>query len=189
MSSPSDVSALLLLCIDLQPVFLKAVSPDGALERRCAFAIQAAAGLGIDALFTEQVPAKLGGTVAALTAHAPQATVFGKDTFSAFADPAIRSAVLDPRREHVLLCGLETSVCVYQTALDARATGLEVTLLSDCVGARRADDARVCLDALIRAGVHVLPSETVFYALLRDVKHPFFKAYTQLVKNHGDTGL
>lgn len=189
MSASPDLSTLLLLCIDVQPVFLQAVSPGGQLERRCAFALQAAAGLKIDALFTEQVPAKLGGTAPGLIAVSPHAPVFAKNAFSALADPHIRQAILERGREHLLLSGLETSVCVYQTALDARAAGLEVTLLSDCVGARRADDARVCLDALIRAGVHVLPSETVFYSLLRDTSHPFFKAYTQLVKNHGDTGL
>jgi hypothetical protein len=58
--------------------------------------------------------------------------------------------------------------------------------LSDAVGARRPDDARVCLDSLMRAGAHVLPSETVFYALLREVGHPFFRAYTQLVKQHSE---
>jgi hypothetical protein len=41
------------------------------------------------------------------------------------------------------------------------------------------------LAALTRAGAHVLPSESVFYALLGHVRHPFFKTYTQLVKSHG----
>jgi len=58
-------------------------------------------------------------------------------------------------------------------------------VLSDAIGARRPDDARTCLDALAAVGVHVLPSETVFYALLHDIGHPFFRAYTQLVKTHG----
>jgi hypothetical protein len=189
MSSSPDLSNLLLLCIDVQPVFLQAVSPGGQLQRRCAFALQAAAGLKIDILFTEQVPAKLGRTEAGLIALSPHAPVFAKNAFSALGDSNLRAAVLDRGREHLLLSGLETSVCVYQTALDARAAGLEVTLLSDCVAARRADDARVCLDALIRAGVHVLPSETVFYSLLHDTTHPFFKAYTQLVKKYSDSGL
>lgn len=184
-SAPSfNPSRLLLLCVDLQPVFLKAVAESARLQRRCAFAIQSAAGLGIPILFTEQVPQKLGGTAPEILALAPGAEVLGKDAFSALGDERIRSAMLAREPEHVLLCGLETSVCVYQTALDALSAGLQVTLLSDCVSARSSDDARVCLDALIRAGVHVLPSESVFYALLHDVKHPFFKAYTQLVKNH-----
>jgi len=53
------------------------------------------------------------------------------------------------------------------------------------VGARRPDDAATCLAALRHAGAHVLPSETVFYALLGDARHPFFRTYTQLVKSHG----
>jgi hypothetical protein len=69
--------------------------------------------------------------------------------------------------------------------LDALHAGLQVTLLSDAVGGRRPDDATACLAALRHAGAHVLPSESVFYALLRDVRHPFFKTYTQLVKSHG----
>jgi hypothetical protein len=58
-------------------------------------------------------------------------------------------------------------------------------VLSDAVGARRSEDAATCLAALRQAGAHVLPSETVFYSLLRDATHPFFKNYTKLVKSHG----
>ncbi len=180
----NDHRNLLLLCLDLQPPFLKAMHAPDVLQRRCAFAIQAAAGLGLDVLFTEQVPEKLGPTAPALLALLPTPVTLAKTAFSAFTDDAIRSAIETRRTEHILLCGLETPVCVYQTALDARAAGIEVTLLSDCLGARRPDDARVCLNALARAGAHILPSETVFYSLLRDVHHPFFRSFTQLVKQH-----
>lgn len=180
---PALPDNLLLLCLDLQPVFIRAIADSAIVQRRCAFAIQAATGLGLPVLFTEQVPQKLGGTAPELLALAPSASVHAKDTFSALADDNIRAKTRDV--EHLLLCGLETPVCVYQTALAALGAGLQVTLLSDAIGARRPDDARVCLDALVRAGVHVLPSESVFYALLHGVQHPFFKAYTQLVKSHG----
>lgn len=183
--TPPPPEDLLLLCLDLQPVFIRAMTDGAAVQRRCAFALQAATGLGLPVVFTEQVPAKLGGTAPELLALAPQAAVHAKDTFSAFGDERIRADLAARGTGHVLLCGLETPVCVYQTALAALGAGLQVTLLSDCVGARRPDDARVCLDALVRAGVHVLPSESVFYALLQGVSHPFFKTYTQLVKSHG----
>jgi nicotinamidase-related amidase len=177
-------ASLLLLCVDLQPVFLQAIAGNESVQRRCSFAIQAAIGLGLQVAFTEQVPQKLGGTSPALLQLVPSPTVFPKTTFSALADPAIREWIRSQRIEHVLLCGIETSVCVHQTALDALTAGTQVTLLSDCVGARRPDDAQVCIEALVRAGVHVLPSETIFYALLHHVKHPFFRPYTQLVKNY-----
>jgi nicotinamidase-related amidase len=176
----------LLVCVDMQPVFVRAIADGPRVQRRCEFALAAAQGLGLPVIFTEQVPEKLGGTAPELLALAPGAAIFGKTTFSALAAPAIRDAiVLQQGAEHLLLCGIETSVCVYQTAIAAIAEGLEVTILSDAIGARRADDARTCLDALARSGAHVLPAETVFYALLRDVSHPFFKGYTQLVKSHG----
>ena len=187
MSQPQtsdSPTGLALLCVDVQPVFLKVIADHENLERRCAFAIQAAIGLGIPVAFTEQVPDKLGGTSTALKALAPDAPAFPKTSFSALGDAAVRDWIASHEFEHLLLCGIETPVCVYQTALDALNANLQVTLLSDCIGARRNADASTCLDALIRSGIHVLPAETVFYSLLRNVSHPFFKAYTQLVKNY-----
>lgn len=174
----------LLLCLDLQPVFLRVMPHAGSLEKRCALALAAAVGLGLPVAFTEQVPQKLGGTLPALLALAPEAAVWPKSAFSALGDDAIHNAVLRQRNvQHLILCGIETPICVYQTAVAALTEGLHVTVLSDAVGARRDDDARTCLEALARGGVHVLPVETVFYSLLRDVSHPFFRPFTQLVKS------
>lgn len=175
----------ILLCVDMQPKFIAAVKHGFRIRRRCEFAVSAAVGLGIPVAFTEQVPLKLGNTAPELLHLAPQASVWGKNTFSALADEGIRGTLLRQRNiEHVLLCGIETPICVYQTAIAAIAEGLQVTIFADAVGARREDDARVCLDALARAGAHVLPTESVFYSLLREVSHPWFREYTKLVKLH-----
>ena len=177
----------LLLCLDLQPVFIGAIADGPKVLGRCQFAVAAARGLGIPTAFTEQVPQKLGSTDPSLLALVEAPQVHAKDTFSARAEGTPVCAALTGRDglEHLLLCGVETPICVYQTALDALHAGLAVTLLSDCVGARRPADAACCLEALARAGAHVLPSETVFYSLLGGTAHPFFKAYTRLVKQHG----
>ncbi len=171
----------------MQPKFVTAITDGTMVQRRCEFAVAAAQGLSVAVAFTEQVPEKLGGTAASLRALAPSAPVWAKQTFSALADDAIREAVLHTQRaRHLLLCGIETPVCVYQTAVAALAEDIQVTILSDAVGARRSDDAQTCLAALARAGAHVLPAESVFYALLRDIGHPFFRSYTQLVKNYAE---
>ena len=62
MAAPAPIPGVLLLGIDLQPVFLKAIADSESVQRRCAFAIEAATGLGIPVAFTEQLPRKLGGT-------------------------------------------------------------------------------------------------------------------------------
>lgn len=174
----------LLLCLDMQAPFVRVMAQPEALQKRCALAVAAAAGLGLPVAFTDQVPEKLGGTLPDLLRLAPQAAVWPKHAFSALADDAIHDALRHQRNvQHLLLCGIETPICVYQTAVAALTEGLHVTVLSDAVGARRESDARVCLEALARDGVHVLPTETVFYSLLRDVSHPFFRPYTQLVKS------
>jgi len=179
---PSDH---LLLCIDMQPVFVRAIADGATVQRRCALAVAASQGLGLPVIFSEQVPAKLGGTAEELRSLAPDAPAIAKDTFSALAAPEIHAAVAAHRPRHLLLCGLETSICVFQTALAAREASMEVTVLSDAVGARRPADAQVCLAELARHGVHVRPVESVFYVLVESVQHPFFKTYTQLVKSHG----
>ncbi len=178
------MSPPLLLCLDLQPVFLAAICDSQRVHWRCSFALETAGGLGLPVIFTEQAPARLGGTAEDLLKLCPQSLVMGKDAFSAFGDEAIagRLAALPTRR--LLLCGIETPICVYQTARDARAAGWQVTVLADCVGARRAADAATVLAHLERTGCEVLPVETVFYALLRNARHPFFRAFTALVKKY-----
>ena len=178
-------AAPLLLCIDLQPAFLAAIPDSQRVHWRCSFALEVAKGLGLPVLFTEQVPAKLGGTAEDLLALADKPVVLGKDAFSALGDKAIAARLKAGGAKHLLICGIETPICVYQTARDALQAGYQVTLLTDCLGARRADDATAVLAQLRHHGCTVLPAETVFYSLLRDAKHPFFRDYTKLIKKYG----
>lgn len=174
-----------LLCIDLQPAFLAAIGDCQRVLGRCSFALEVAKGLGLPVVFTEQVPAKLGHTAGDLLTLAEKPAIFGKDAFSALGDPKVSAHLKAGGTNHLLLCGIETPICVYQTARAARLAGYAVTLLSDCLGARRADDAATVLAQLRHDGCAVLPAETVFYALLHDAKHPFFRDYTKLVKKYG----
>jgi nicotinamidase-related amidase len=186
MPDTKPIEGALLLCLDLQPAFLGVVSNGPALIRRCEFAVSAARAVGMPIAFTEQVPEKLGRTDPTLLAMADPAEVHAKDTFSALgAGTPVRVALTGHRHiEHLVLCGVETPVCVFQTAVDALQAGITVTVLSDCVGARREADGRTCLESLARAGAHILPAETVFYTVLRGASHPAFKALTQLVKKY-----
>jgi nicotinamidase-related amidase len=187
MNTAAAHEGTLLICIDMQPVFVRAVADGATVLRRCQFALSAARGLGIGVAFTEQVPQKLGATDPVLLALVEAPEVHAKTEFSALAPAGpLASALAAGRRSgHVVLCGVETSVCVFQTASDALRSGLAVTVLSDCVGARREADARACLEALARSGAAVLPSETYFYSVLGSAAHPFFRAFTELVKHYG----
>ena len=173
-----------LLCIDMQPAFLTAIADKERLQAHCAFALAAATGVGLPVLFTEQVPAKLGGTAPDLLALCPTPEVLGKDSFSSFGNEKIAARLRASGAKQLYLCGIETPICVYQTARDAVKAGFHVTILADCVGARRASDAALVLANLTSIGCAVLPAETVFYGLLKSARHPFFRDFNALVKKH-----
>ncbi|MGF1485187.1 MAG: isochorismatase family protein [Opitutales bacterium] len=172
-----------LLVLDLQQPFLQAVVNNEALLQRCLFAAQAAGLLKIPVFATEQVPDKLGRSKDALRNLEPAPAFFAKTTFSAFGSEALVQALRTEDIQHLLVCGLETPICVYQTVLAARQHDFEVTVLSDCVSARRREDQAQILTALHHAGIPCLPAETIFYSLLRDAQHPAFRDFSNLVKH------
>lgn len=178
---------LVLLVIDMQASLLKSVDPDGILLKRVEFAVSVAKLLGIRVIFTEQVPEKLGPTVPALIEAAggsDKALVFPKTAFNALGAPGIDRVFADLSDSHLLLAGIETPICIYQTALDGLARDFQITLLSDCLGARREDDVAPVMRVFAGAGGTILPSETVFYSILNDAGHPQFRALNELVKQY-----
>ena len=187
MTAPVSPPGLALLMVDVQDAFLRALPAAGTpLTRRCAFVAAAAQLLHIPLALTEQVPAKLGPTNAVVReAAGPDAKVFAKSAFSAFGAEGLGEWLREQSATHLLVAGLETPVCVYLTVLDALAEDYEVTVLADATGGRRPDDFPPVWRLLESAGARLLPSETIFYSILRDATHPSFRDFTALVKQHG----
>lgn len=177
-------SRLALLVLDMQPAFLKAIEGSDVCLQRTLFAVKAAKLLGIRVFFTEQVPDKLGATDASLLEAAGEgAPVFGKTSFSAMRAEGVPAFLEDKGVEHLLIAGIETPICLYQTCVDAAQDDLDVTVLSDCATGRRAEDCMHVEQTLRENGTHWMPSETVFYSMLGDATHPLFKNFTKLVKD------
>lgn len=183
MSNP--IQHLGLLCIDLQDPFLNSIPDSEQLIRRCAFAIEAAKLLGVHIAVTEQMPDKLSPTTDSLRERLPANTpVFGKSAFSGLEAEGVDRWIESNQIDHLLLIGIETPICIYQTAVQAMGEDLGVTLLADCVSQRRLADREPVFQQLLAMDAHVLPSETIFYSLMGAANHPDFRAFTQLVKAH-----
>lgn len=183
MSDPVNHLALVLL--DLQSPFLDAMHEPEHLRRRTAFAVEAAGRLGCHLAYTEQSPEKLGPTEDRFLRLLPESAVrFPKSGFSAFRADGFSAWLRDNEIDHILLAGLETGICVYQTTVDALGEELGATVLSDCVGQRRPEDRDPVLRQLQAMEAPVLPSETVFYSLVGGAEHPAFRDFTRLVKNY-----
>jgi nicotinamidase-related amidase len=178
------LDAVALVVVDVQERLLPAMADPEVFTDRVAFSIEAAKLFGLKIIFTEQVPEKLGRTPPRLKMLAPKARVFSKSSFSAFQAKGIQDYLRDLNIYHLLICGLETGVCIYQTALQASDLELDVTLLSDGLTSRRPEDDAFVLPSLTRNGCHILPSETVFYSMVADAQNPRFRAYSELVKKY-----
>lgn len=173
-----------LLVLDIQDTFLKVCSSVEAFEQRARFCVEVANLFSLPILITEQRPEILGKTSDSIERITPNAHRISKTGFSAFTEQATTEWIEENSIQHLLIIGLETPVCVYQSALDAIHQEIDVTLLSDAITARRPGDAEVAISSLRIHGAHVLPSETIFYSILRDSKHPLFKEFTTLVKKY-----
>lgn len=183
MSDPTQHLGLLLL--DLQAPFLNAIPNSDRLLNRCCFAAQAAQLLGLSTALTEQSPQKLGTTHSELIKCLPETTpVFDKNGFSAFEAEGLHRWIEANQIEHILLAGLESTICIYQTALNALSDDIGVTLLADCIGERRIEDREPVFQQLLSMDAHILPSETIFYSLIGSADHPAFKAFTKMVKRY-----
>ena len=181
MSNPSKHLGLLL--IDFQDVFLKEIPDRERLLKRSTFALKAAELLGVSVAVTEQIPGKLGATTEAISDYWEVNTpVFDKSAFSAFEAEGLQRWIESKQIDHLLLAGIETSICVYQTALQALGADIGVTVLSDCISERRLEDRAPVLEQLLSMDAHILPSETIFYSLIGSAEHPQFHEFNELVK-------
>lgn len=182
MSNPAQHLGLLI--IDMQDAFLKVIPDADALIQRTSFALEAAKLFDCHIAVTEQLPEKLGPTTAAIAEHINEDTtpIYEKSSFSALEADRIGRWLESNQIDHLIIAGIETSICVYQTAVDALGQDLGVTLLSDCISQRRPEDRAPVIQQLLAMEAHFLPSETIFYSLLSSAEHPKFRAFTQLVK-------
>jgi nicotinamidase-related amidase len=174
-----------LLVIDVQEKLVpKIVEPD-ALVRNIGFLIDAARLLNMPVQCTEQYPRGLGATVPQLRDKLPQRP--DKVAFSSCAVPEIVQSFYRQARPRVVLCGIETHVCVLHTALDLLALDFRVYVVVDAVGSRYRIDHEVALRRLERAGAILTTSEMCVFEWIGGAGHPQFKAVSQLIQERMKT--
>ncbi len=178
-----DRTKSVVLVVDVQERLAPAIEP-GAYARILKYGkalIGAAKELGMPVLATEQYPKGLGATVPELRAVLPAAPLV-KSHFSCGADPGFAAALEKTGRRQVIVCGMETHVCVFQTVRDLAAMGYEVHVCADAVSSRTEEHRRVGLDLCREAGAMVTTAETAIFDLLHLAGTDLFRKVAPLVK-------
>jgi nicotinamidase-related amidase len=174
-----------LLVIDVQEKLLAKIPTADTVVRNAAFLIDAARLLDVPVQATEQYPKGLGPTVPELAQRLPERP--DKLAFSCCAVPSVVAALRRGARSKVVLAGIETHVCVQQTALDLLALGFQVAIPVDAVGSRYAVDHEYALRRLEKAGAILTTAETVVFEWIGGADHPRFKEVSNLVKSRSSS--
>lgn len=177
-----DANKSALLVVDVQEKLMPAMAEPDRVVENCAVLMKAAGRLNIPVVVSEQYPKGLGNTVPALAELAPPGSVLPKLHFSCVADPTIAAVLAAYEREQVLVVGVESHVCVLQTALDLKAAGTRCIVVADATSSRTTGNKDVALARLREAGVEIATTEMVLFEWLRLAGTPEFKELSRLVK-------
>ncbi|MGD9711960.1 MAG: hydrolase [Thermomicrobiales bacterium] len=169
-----------LLVIDVQEKLMPLILDASAITRNMAFLIDAAKLLGMTVQATEQYPRGLGATVPVLAQRLPDRPE--KTAFSCCAIPAVAETFRREARPKVVLCGIESHVCVLNTALDLLALGFRVYLAVDAISARFRIDHEIAMRRLEQAGAILTTVEGCVFEWVGGASHPRFKDISRLVQ-------
>lgn len=172
-----------LLIVDVQEAFRDPIGNLSIIASNIARAVRAFGILERPVIVTEQYPKGLGPTVEEIRFSLPdEFEPIVKTAFSAFASPEVRTKLESVGAKQILLCGVETHVCVNQTAHDLIGAGYEVHLLTDCVGSRFDTDKATGLAKMRESGVISSSVEMALFEMLRESTHDRFRDIQALIK-------
>ncbi|XP_071997858.1 isochorismatase domain-containing protein 1 [Engystomops pustulosus] len=174
-------ASTVFFCCDMQERFRPAIKYFGDIISVGQRLLQGARILGIPVIVTEQYPKGLGSTVQELDLTGVKLVV-PKTKFSMVL-PEVEAALAEiPGVRSVVLFGVETHVCIQQTALDLIGRGVEVHIVADASSSRSMMDRMFALERLARNGIIITTSEAVLLQLVADKDHPKFKEIQNLIK-------
>jgi nicotinamidase-related amidase len=171
-----------LVVVDVQEAFRPAVLDFEQVVANAAVLVRGARVLGIPVIVTEQYPKGLGSTVPEVAEELDGISPIEKVCFSAAGSDAFTAQLRRSERDQVLLCGIESHVCVNQTADDLIRQGLEVHVARDAVSSRTEDNRELGLHKMEQAGAVLTSVETALFELLGAAGTPEFKEIQKLVK-------
>lgn len=172
-----------LIVVDVQGKLATLMHESDALIENITKLVKGAKALDVPILWLEQNPERLGPTAEPIrevleSTHLP----ITKYTFDGCKEATFNVAVENAKVDTWLVCGIESHICVYQTAVSLRQSGYRVELVTDCVSSRTAANKALALAKLTANGVVLTGLEMCLYEMVEDCRAPEFKEILALIK-------
>ncbi len=178
-----DINNSILVIIDIQDRLVLASKYGLNSAQKMTKLAKAASILGIPTIVTEQYPAGLGKTVIELSqALTPETAIIEKASFSAMQEPEFEQKISSFGRKQIIIGGIETHICVLQTAAELLNKGYEVYIAKDACASRHKDEYLTGIELLQQYGAKITCTEIALFEWLKTSKHPNFKEIQALIK-------
>ena len=174
-----------LLIIDIQERLASAMSADvlDKIIKNNNVLLSAANALDIPVIHSEQYPKGLGNTVSTLAEHFPESSQsVTKTSFACSGAEEFDDLIAKPKRQQIIITGIESHICVLQTALQLQQQGYAVYVVEDAICSRKKFNHKNAVKRLRQSGVIISNVESVLFEWLGDAMHPEFKTLSKLIK-------
>lgn len=172
-----NASHATLLVVDVQEKLISAMTDPERMVKRTEWLIKVCKELEIPVVFSEQYPKGLGTTLPQLKEAAQGSLVVEKMHFSCVSGECLPKSLFG--RDQVILCGIETHICVLQTALDLLSQGKRVFVVEDATDCRSAYSHGLGIQRMRDAGAQIVTREMVVFESLHSASHEKFRAISK----------
>lgn len=174
-----------VVAIDPQPNFLKSITDSEQLMLRGLFLLEVSALLEVPILITEQNPLKMGGVDPKISeAIGEDYSLYGKMSFSCCGSEPFIEQLQKLNKKQIFLWGIETHICVCQSAIQLMQKGFEVFVATDAVGARSGSAHHIGLSRIKQSGAILTHTESIAYEWIKNAENPSFREILDFVKKY-----
>ena len=177
-----DIEKTCLVVVDVQGKLAALMQDKERLFGNIEILVKSANILGIPILWCQQYPQALGETIEQIAVHLKDISPCDKKSFSCCGNDQFAEKLHAVNRKQVLVCGIETHVCVYQTTMDLLDLDYDVQVVGDAVSSRTQENKDAALSRIKWEGAAITTTEMALFELLETADHEKFREIAKLVK-------
>ena len=170
------------LVVDYQEKLMPVMSNKEELEKRSNILLKGLKALEVPMIITQQYTKGLGMTIPSLFESVGTEEYLEKMTFSCFDDEGIKAKIEESGKKCVIICGIESHICVLQTCIDLKEAGYTPVLVVDCISSRKESDKEIAILRAKQEGIYLTTTEAILFELTRKAGNPTFKEISRLIK-------
>lgn len=170
------------LVIDIQEKLFPVMTENEALLANCKKLVEGLQILNIPVGITQQYTKGLGATIGEISSLFAPFSYIEKKSFSCLDEPLFANYLAKSGKTNVLICGIESHVCVLQTAIDLKENGYEPVVVADCISSRHLFEKQIALQRFNQEGIRISTVESILFELTRSADAVEFKSISKLVK-------